>query len=261
MFNQSGLTPINPSARTSDLNQISAIPTSKKIIRKEHPMAKSLLESLINGAKQLSSDTARGDLATKAQDTWNNQSNLTKGAIAGGLLGVLLSGNAGKILKSSAKVGGAAVIGGLAYKAYQDWQSGKQPDQTTPPALPPAAAPDEDELSFRLLQAMISATKADGQITPEERVQIYAQIPRLGLGNDAALLIAAELDAPFDPNRIAALARNDAEAAQIYAASLLAVDPDGLAEKGYLAMLAARLKLDAGLVAHLHANAASLITD
>lgn len=224
-------------------------------------MAKSLLESLINGAKQLSTDSARGDLAAKAQNTWNNQSTLTKGAIAGGLLGVLLSENAGKIMKSSAKVGGAALIGGLAYKAYQDWQNAKQPDQTSQPALPPPAFSDEDEMSLRLLQAMIAATKADGQITPEERVQIYAQIPSLGLGNDAALLIAAELEAPFDPNRIAALARNDAEAAQIYAASLLAVDPNGLAEKGYLAMLAARLNLDAGLVAHLHANAASINTD
>ena len=224
-------------------------------------MAKSLLESLINGAKQLSTDSARGDLAAKAQNTWNNQPTLTKGAIAGGLLGVLLSGNAGKIMKSSAKVGGAALIGGLAYKAYQDWQNGKQPDQASQPALPPPASSDEDEMSLRLLQAMIAATKADGQITPEERVQIYAQIPNLGLGNDAALLIAAELEAPFDPNRIAALARNDTEAAQIYAASLLAVDPNGLAEKGYLSMLAARLNLDAGLVAHLHANAASINTD
>lgn len=69
-------------------------------------MAKSLLESLINGAKQMSSDASRSGLASKAHDTWNNQSNLTKGAIAGGLLGVLLSGNAGKIVKSGAKVGG-----------------------------------------------------------------------------------------------------------------------------------------------------------
>jgi uncharacterized membrane protein YebE (DUF533 family) len=218
-------------------------------------MAKSLLESLINGAKQMSSDASRSGLASKAHDTWNNQSNLTKGAIAGGLLGVLLSGNAGKIVKSGAKVGGAALIGGLAYKAYQDWQNGNAAEKTNPPALSPPAP--TDEMALRLLQAMIAATKADGQITPEERVQIYAQIPQLGLGDDAAVLIAAELDAPFDPNRIAAMAQNQEEAAQIYAASLLAVDPNGLAEKGYLAMLAARLNLDAGLVTHLHANAES----
>jgi len=48
------------------------------------------------------------------------------------------------------------------------------------------------------------------------------------------------------------------EAAEIYAASLLVVDPDLPAEKGYHALLAARLKLDPKLVEHLHANAAAI---
>jgi uncharacterized membrane protein YebE (DUF533 family) len=100
---------------------------------------------------------------------------------------------------------------------------------------------------------MVAATKADGVVTVAERAAIDAQMATFG--PDAAALLGAELDAPFDPNRIAGLARNPAEAAQIYAASLLAVDPNGPAEKGYLAMLAARLELDAGLIAHLHANA------
>ena len=46
-------------------------------------------------------------------------------------------------------------------------------------------------------------------------------------------------------------------AAEIYAASLLSIDVDNAAERGYLAMLAARLKLDEGLVAHLHGNVAA----
>jgi uncharacterized membrane protein YebE (DUF533 family) len=100
---------------------------------------------------------------------------------------------------------------------------------------------------------MIAATKADGQVTPAERANIIAHLPQLGLGPEAQAMIQAELDAPLDFNQIAALARSEAEAAEIYAASLLAVDPEGAAEKGYLAMLAARLHLDAGLVAHLHA--------
>lgn len=218
-------------------------------------MATSLLNALINGAKDLAAEAARGDLTTKAKDTWNSQSNLTKGAVAGGLLGVLLSGDARRMLGTGVKVGGAALIGGLAYKAYQDWQNGKSPDQAQLPAPSPS-----DDFSINLLQAMIAATKADGQVTAVERAQITAQLPQLGLGPDAAAMIAAELDAPFDPNRIAALAQTEAEASQIYAASLLAVDPEGMAEKGYLAMLAARLNLDAGLVQHLHANANALKT-
>jgi uncharacterized membrane protein YebE (DUF533 family) len=37
-------------------------------------------------------------------------------------------------------------------------------------------------------------------------------------------------------------------AAEVYAASLIAINPDTPAEKAYLAMLAARLNLDPGLV-------------
>jgi uncharacterized membrane protein YebE (DUF533 family) len=222
-------------------------------------MATSLFNALINGAKDLAAEATRSDLTAKAKNTWNNQSNLTKGAVAGGLLGVLLSGGGRRLLGTGVQVGGAALIGGLAYKAYQDWQNSKSPDQAQLPAPNQSDSPSED-FSISLLQAMIAATKADGQVTAVERAQITAQLPQLGLGTDAAAMIAAELDAPFDPNRIAALAQNEAEASQIYAASLLAVDPDGMAEKGYLAMLAARLQLDAGLVQHLHANALALKT-
>ena len=48
-------------------------------------------------------------------------------------------------------------------------------------------------------------------------------------------------------------------AAEIYAASLMAIDPSKPAERGYLAMLAARLKLETGLVEHLHAKAAEVM--
>jgi len=49
-------------------------------------------------------------------------------------------------------------------------------------------------------------------------------------------------------------ARSPEQAAEIYTASLLAIDVDNAAERGYLAMLAQRLKLDDALVEHLHAT-------
>ena len=227
-------------------------------------MSQSFLNTLIAGAKNLATQQGASDLATKAKEGWGAQNTLTKGALAGGLLGVLLSGNARRLVGTGVQVGGAALIGGLAFKAYEDWQAGKaaQPakelvalPEPTERFLPSDAAAAED-LSRRLLQAMVAATKADGQVTAQERARIAELLPQLGLTQDAAAMIEAERDAPLDFNRIAGLARSEAEAAEIYAASLLAVDPNGAAEKGYLAMLAARLNLDAGLVEHLHANAA-----
>lgn len=233
--------------------------------------AKSLLDQVLGQVNQATGgkvgmQSADG-LGQKAKDLWGGQSTLGKGAIAGGLMGILMTKGGRRMLGSGAKIGGAALIGGLAYKAYQDWQAGKAVTaEPGPLALPqpegtpflPTDAVQADDLSARLLQAMVAAAKADGHVTADERARIDGQLAALGLEAEASALIAAELDAPLDAGRIAALARTEEEAAEIYAASLLAVDAEGAAEKGYLAMLAARLNLDPGLVAHLHANAGAL---
>jgi uncharacterized membrane protein YebE (DUF533 family) len=242
-------------------------------------MAKSLIDSLLAGVQDMTKGGGSGGglsgglsgglggIASQAKGAWNNQSTLTKGAIAGGLLGVLLSGNARKLVGTGVQVGGAALVGALAFRAYNDWKAGKSataeegPQAALPPPSPnflPASAEAQEDLALRLVQAMVAATKADGRVTTAERARIISQLPNLGLGDEAQALIAAEIDAPFDVNRIAALAHTEEEAAEIYAASLLVVDPEAPAEKGYLAMLAARLNLDQGLVDHLHAKAGAL---
>jgi uncharacterized membrane protein YebE (DUF533 family) len=226
--------------------------------------AKSLLDNLMGGLGQMTGGQGAKGLADKAKETWANQSTLGKGAIAGGLLGILLTGGGRRMLGTGLKVGGMAAIGGLAYKAYEDWKNGRSGDDAT--ALPPPQGteflPDDahaaDDLATRMLQAMIAAAKADGHVTPEERAAVDGQLGSLGLGADATAMITAELDAPLDVGRIAALARTEAEATQLYAASLLVVDEDAPAEKGYLAMLAARMNLQQGLVDRLHAEASRI---
>lgn len=223
--------------------------------------AKSLLDNLLGGMNQMTGGQGAKGLTDKAKETWNNQSALGKGAVAGGLLGVLLTKSGRRMLGTGLKIGGMAAIGGLAYKAYEDWKKGEGATALPAPEgtdFLPSDAARADEMATHILQAMIAAAKADGHVTAEERARIDTQLANLGLEGEAAALIAAELDAPLDVGRIAALATSEAEAVQLYAASLLAVDPEGAAEKGYLAMLAARLKLDAALVGRLHAEAASL---
>lgn len=195
---------------------------------------------------------------------------LAAGAAAGGLVGLLLGGKQGrKIAGTALQVGGAAAVGGLAYKAWRDWQANRPAapaPQETVAALPaaegtaflPADTAARDDLSLRLVRAMVAAAKADGHVTDEERARISGQFQALGLGDEARATLEAELARPLDIGEIAGLARTPEEAAEVYVASLLVVDPEGPAEKGYLAMLAARLQLDPGLVSHLHANAAAL---
>lgn len=222
--------------------------------------AKSLLDSLLGGANDLTRGQGMQGLAAQAKGAWDGQSTMTKGAIAGGLLGVLLSGNARRLVGTGIRVGGAALIGGLAYKAYSDWQAGRAGDgdgagRAVALPKPEAAFEVDDDFAERLLQAMVAAAKADGHVTPAERSTIDGRLALLGLEAEAQALIAAELDSPLDVGRIAGLARNEAEAVEIYTASLLVVDAEGPAEKGYLAMLAAWLGLEPALVAQVHAQA------
>jgi uncharacterized membrane protein YebE (DUF533 family) len=209
---------------------------------------------------------------------------LATGALAGGLAGLLLGGKKPrKMAKSAFKVGGVALVGGLAYKAYRDWQADKTagsasspaqtPEPTGAPAqiqpaisqLPPLGtvfnpsdAGEQHGLCTTLIRAMIAAAKSDGHVSPEERNRITQQIQASGMDKDHRDFIEQELAKPLDVDAVAASATSPELAAEIYAASLLAIDADGVAEKGYLAMLAARLNLDPELVSYLHANADNL---
>ena len=196
--------------------------------------AKSLLDNLMGGLGQMTGGKGGKGLTDTAKETWHSQSTLGKGAIAGGLLGILLTQGGRRILGSGIKIGGMAAIGGLAYKAYEDWKNGRSAGDATALPSPQGTVflPDDsaaaDELATRILQAMIAAAKADGHVTPEERAAIDGQLGQLGLGDEATALISAELDAPLDVGRIAGLARSEAEATQIYAAADILALPDAL---------------------------------
>ena len=66
------------------------------------------------------------------------------GGLAGGTLAGLLSGKRGKkarkLAGSAMKLGGVALVGGLAYKAWQSYQQGQQPEAPTAIEPPPSGS-------------------------------------------------------------------------------------------------------------------------
>jgi len=198
---------------------------------------------------------------------------LASGALAGGLAAILLGSKGGRRLTGNAvRYGGMAVIGGLAYKAYQDWQArqaGQQPapqstQANTGELLPPPSdtpfmpkASEADSRARLLVTAMISAAKADGYIDPAERKHIFDRLDAAGLDTESKAYVVDQLRAPLDLDAIVNGAKQPEVATEVYAASLLAIDPDHPAEKAYLQMLAARLGLDEALVQEIHKTAAS----
>lgn len=204
-----------------------------------------------------------GDLLQQAS---NALSGFGGGALTGGLAGLLLGSKGGRKLAGSALTyGGMAVAGALAYRAYQNYQAGKVASPTAnasvpllppPPDTPfnPASEADQQTLGRHLLRAMISAAKADGHIDATEQANIFSQMDRLNVSAEDKVFVMDELRKPLDVDAVARAARTPEEAAELYTVSLLAIDVDNPSERAYLALLAARLRLDEKLVAHLHAT-------
>lgn len=190
------------------------------------------------------------------------------GLAAGGIAGLLLGSRGGRKLATGAvKLGGTAVLAGLAYKAYNDWQANKRgaglggaPQGAGPqgtPFLPENQAAMAD-LSTAVLRAMIAAAKSDGHIDSSEQQRIFGKLDELQLGTEAKAFVVDELRRPLDIDAVVATAKTPEIATEIYAASVLAIDPDDPAEQAYLSMLAARLKLDPGLRASIEKAASEV---
>jgi uncharacterized membrane protein YebE (DUF533 family) len=227
-------------------------------------------------AKQLMSQYLGGQEASSTENAAyaGNLRSLAGGALAGGLTGLLAGTKTGrKIGKNALIYGGTAVIGGVAYKAWRDWQNGKAPGKSSAtaadaaseaqPVAPPSGSKflpsneqQQEDLDRALVRAMIGAAKADGRIEPDEQKRIEEQVATLGLDAGIRSFVHEELSGPLDIDAIVAPAVCEETAAEIYAASLIAIDPARAAEQAYLTLLAARLNLAPGLVNHLHANVA-----
>lgn len=238
---------------------------------------KSLLDQFIGGLNQGNPDSRQqaqpngrpfgqaggGDLL---QQAGNLLGGFGGGAMTGGIAGLLLGSKKGRKLAGSALTyGGMAVAGALAYRAYQNYQAGKQATPavaTETPLLPPpsdtpfnpAQPADQQSLGRNLLRAMIAAAKADGHIDNTEQTNIFAQMDRMPLTAEDKAFVMDELRTPLNADAVASAARTPEEAAEIYTVSLLAIDLDHPQERAYLAQLATKLKLEDGLVAHLHAS-------
>lgn len=220
---------------------------------------KDLLGSSLGGLEAKATELVGADKIAKAKDLLANQgTGLQVGALAGGLLGLLVGTETGRKVGGTAlKLGSLAAIGGLAWQAWQSHQAAQ--GATAPAAAPAAIEPpkpadeaSEQKLAAATIVAMIQAAKADGHVDPTERARI---LDRAGPMEAAAkAFLETELAAPLDLDRVAALATTKEEAIHLYAASLLAIDPDQASEAAYLEALAGRLDLDPGLVAEITAQ-------
>ena len=186
-------------------------------------------------------------------------------AVLGGLGALVFGSSSGRaVVGSAARLGGMALIGGLAYKAYQNYQSGKPMlDLASPEVLPapsgtgfePEAASEATALVF--IRAMIAAAAADGEIDADERAVILGGLREAGFDPEANEWLGKEMANPASVEMLVEGAESPELAAQIYTAARIAINPDTPRERDFLAGLAGSLGLDAELVANIDAAASS----
>ena len=191
---------------------------------------------------------------------------LGTGAALGGLGALILGTETGRsIAASAAKIGALALIGGLAYKAYQHYAEGQAPgaggDVNAEPA-PKGSGFEEsaisDQAATTYLRAMIAAAAADGRLDAGEQARLTATLAEAGMDHDAEAFIAQEINNPASIDELVAGVSDQREALQLYTAARLAIKPNTHAEQAFLAALASRLGIDADLARHVDTTTQSL---
>ncbi len=207
---------------------------------------------------------------------------LVSSGVAGGLAGgaasaLLVQGLSSKQgrrrVGKAAKLGGAAIIGGLAWKAYEQYRGRRSSQGTASPAetypagqdtvswkditrdqFLPEAGPTAARRDWLVLRAMITAAHADGHIDTDERIRIYQRIESLELSHEEKGLLMEEISTPLDLEQLVQQVPNRALAAEVYVAALLMADSPAPAHRLFLHDLAERLALPADFVASMHAE-------
>jgi uncharacterized membrane protein YebE (DUF533 family) len=201
---------------------------------------------------------AQGSGATPNNPS-NNFSGMAGGALAGGLMALVLGDKSiRKFVGKAATVGGMAVVGGLAYKALKDWQDKKSiqasnnKTEATPTNIPSSFLPNSSvSLELTLIKAMISAAKADGQIDSTEQEKIFKQSQSANLSAEEKGLIFDLMSRPITVSELANSVSSIEHKSEVYLVSCLACLGDNPEERKYLANLSEALALPAELVAHL----------
>ena len=186
---------------------------------------------------------------------------LAGGAAAGGLMALLMGNrSARKFVGKAASFGGAALLGGMAYKAYSNWQHNKGNTTAgsgiangTPEPHDVFAPVDTDAPDFQLqlIKSMIAAAQADGHIDAVEQQRIFKAVGEMDLTAEVKGIIFDLLQQPIAVEELAAGAATIEQRSEIYLASCLVINPDHQPEQAYLGELEAALELPEGLAEQL----------
>ncbi|SET73978.1 Uncharacterized membrane protein YebE, DUF533 family [Marinobacter segnicrescens] len=175
-----------------------------------------------------------------------------KSLLGGGALGLMVGSKRGRKMGGKAiKYGALAGIGVLAWKAYQNYQSGSGPDASQGQPIEQLQGQAREQRGLEILQAMIMAARADGHIDANERAVLTQEIEKLGADDELQAWIQQQFEAPLDADLLALQADSPQAAREIYLVSAVIIDDQNPMERAWLDQLANALKLPPTLTKEL----------
>ncbi len=179
----------------------------------------------------------------------NNRTLATSGL--GSLAGAIFGGGA-KSMRGAVGGGLLALLGTMAMQALQN--AGKKP-QAPMGLIEPQNEAEVQEVENQariIVEAMINAAKADGRISEDEVQRIAGHLQESGADAETLQYVLTEMQKPMQTGALIAAAGGSQElAAEVYAASLLAIEVDTQEERQYLNELGAALQLEPAVTRRL----------
>ena len=182
-------------------------------------------------------------------------------------MGLLVGSKKGrKFAGKAATVGGAALIGGIAFKAYKNWQQNNQQSSVNIPGHSPMTHSQDSsnqisvpeisqDFQLTLIKAMIGAAKSDGHIDEVEQQRIFDAVEQMSLSSEMKGLVFDLLRQPIYVEELAHGAQSMEQKSEVYLASCLAIDLDNQSEHNYLNKLAGALGLPLDLAEQIKSQA------
>jgi uncharacterized membrane protein YebE (DUF533 family) len=218
--------------------------------------ARRILDDLTRQAAELTKDAnvqsrlsdAKGAAAKVRERLETDPKARTIAAGAGGLLLLGLLGSRGgrNLIGGVAKTGVVAGLGALAYKAWLDRQGGGAAGASDADLKETGFLIDADkdpDFAMALVQAMLGAAYADGNLDSREKISIDAALIRSGASEDDRRALMNDMP---EKERLALIqkgARSPNHASEIYAAAAASAGSEG-AESAFLSRLADALGMD-----------------
>ncbi|MBQ6737076.1 MAG: tellurite resistance TerB family protein [Synergistaceae bacterium] len=182
--------------------------------------------------------------------------NLAAGGI-GALLGALMGGS-NSTTANTLGGGMMGLLGMMAFKALKNSMGGASTQQNVQAQnynydhyVQPTPQQQSSDAEIILL-AMIDAAKSDGQIDANEFNKIVSNLQKSGIGQEGVNYVIEKLKSPMETAKIVSAVKGRPDlAAQVYSASLMAIDVDTEAEKKYLEKLAKAMGLNSNVVRNI----------